>query len=98
MYIKREDAIKHKRMMQGFGFSQQDEYLAAAVLVEDIEKISAADVEEVVHGQWVDEDGEIVCSECRIRIPELYSNADSIMPHECKFCHACGAKMDKESL
>lgn len=48
MYIKREAAIKRKRMMQGFGFSQQDEYLAAAVLVEDIEKIPAADVEEVV--------------------------------------------------
>ena len=54
----------------------------------------AADVEEVRHGRWVDEDGETVCSECGVRIPELYSNADSIMQSECKFCHVCGAKMD----
>ena len=51
-YIEREAAIKHKRMMQGFGFSQPDEYLAAAVLVEDIEKIPVADVVEVRHGRW----------------------------------------------
>ena len=56
----------------------------------------AADVVEVVHGRWVDEGGEIVCSECGVRIPEMYSNADSIMQSECKFCHVCGAKMDKE--
>lgn len=97
MYIKREDVIKHKRIMRGVGFSQSDEYLAPAVLVEDIEKIPAADVVEVCHGRWIDEDGEMVCSECRIRIPEMYSNADSIMQYECKFCHACGAIMDKES-
>ena len=94
MYIKREDVIKHKRIMRGVGFSQQDEYLAPAVLVKDIEKIPAADVVEVRHGRWVDEDGEIVCSKCGVRIPEMYSNADSIMQSECKFCHACGAKMD----
>lgn len=47
-YIEREAAIKHKRIMRGVGFSEQDEYLAPAVLVEDIKKIPAADVEEVV--------------------------------------------------
>ena len=49
------------------------------------------------HGQWIEnEDGEIVCTECGVRIPEMYSNADSIMQFECKFCHSCGSKMDLE--
>ena len=55
----------------------------------------AVDAVQVVHGRWEEtDDGETVCSECEVRIPEMYSNADSILQCECKFCHNCGAKMD----
>lgn len=92
MYIKREDAIKHKRMMQGFGFSQQDVYLAAAVLVEDIEKIPAADVVEVRHGRWekviptksaAKWSTKVSCSQCHDQGYERYN-----------YCPNCGAIMD----
>ena len=51
----------------------------------------------VPHGQWIeDEKGEVICSECGIRIPEMNSNADTIIKSECRSCHSCGVKMDGE--
>ncbi len=50
---------------------------------------------EVIHGRWIDtKDGETRCSNCETRIPEMYSNADTVIKSECRFCHYCGAKMD----
>ena len=51
------------------------------------------------HGEWIEtENDEIVCSVCGIRIPEMYSNADSILKSECRFCHSCGADMRGKSI
>lgn len=52
----------------------------------------------VVRGKWVykEDEDETTCSNCGIRIPEMYSNADSVLRSECRFCHYCGAKMDGE--
>ena len=56
---------------------------------------AAVDAVEVVHASWIyTEDGETRCSNCEIRIPEMYSNADTVIKSECRFCHHCGAKMD----
>ena len=99
-YIERDYLVKEAEATLMFRkqFYMDKKYIQdAADTVEWLKYYApAADVVEVVHGRWVDEGGEIVCSECGVRIPEMYSNADSIMQSECKFCHVCGAKMDKE--
>ena len=91
-YIEREAAIKRKRIMRGVGFSEQDEYLAPAVLVEDIEKIPAVDVVEVCHGRWekviptksaAKWSTKVSCSQCHGQGYERYS-----------YCPNCGAIMD----
>ena len=72
-------------------------FCAKVVLREMIASAPTIEAEPVRHGRWVeDADEEMVCTECGTRIPEMYSNADSILPCECKFCHYCGAKMDLE--
>ena len=60
-----------------------------------LDEAPTVDAVEVVHASWIDtEDGETRCSNCEIRIPEMYSNADTVIKSECRFCHHCGAKMD----
>ena len=49
-YIKREEVLRHKRKMSGVDFG--GEFWDCAVLCEDVEKIQAADVVEVRHGEW----------------------------------------------
>lgn len=50
----------------------------------------AADVVEVVHGEWVHKDGEMYCSACDndASMYKLY--------YESPYCPHCGAKMDGE--
>lgn len=69
-------------------------------IAEKIEKIPAADVVEVVHGEWINDFGSystMHCSKCEWRVPyiedywaiqELYSSLHN--------CPNCGAKMDAE--
>ena len=66
------------------------------VSTDDIDNTPTLTLDDIMpHGQWIeDEKGEVICSKCGIRIPEMYSNADSIIKSECRFCHSCGAKMD----
>lgn len=60
-----------------------------------LEENTTGDSTEVVHANWIDtDDGETRCSNCETRIPEMYSNADTVIKSECRFCHYCGAKMD----
>jgi len=60
-------------------------------------KAPTIEAEPVKHGRWIaTANDETVCSNCGIRIPEMYSNADSVLQSECCFCHSCGAKMDLE--
>lgn len=59
-----------------------------------IDDIPAADVAPVVHGEWVRNNNEeicltVKCSVCGMAQP-LWAKRDY------KFCHDCGAKMDKE--
>jgi hypothetical protein len=90
-YIEREAAKKEFAL--NFGSVSH-----AVIANRLLDSIPAADVAPVVHGRWIEdeEDEEIVCSNCGTRIPEMYSNADSILRSECHFCHNCGAGMDGE--
>lgn len=69
-------------------------------LFDKLAKVPAADVAEVVYGQWEGEgdgyaDGEIVldvwhCSQCGYCIDDGTDNPDCLP----KYCPGCGAKMD----
>ena len=69
-------------------------------LLDKLQKVPAADVAEVVQGQWEGEgdgyaDGEIVldvwhCSQCGYCIDDGTDNPDCLP----KYCPGCGAKMD----
>lgn len=87
-YIRREDALK----------ALYNDYAYAAMDV--IKRLPAADVAEVVLGQWEGEgdgyaDGEIVldvwhCSQCGYCIDDGTDNQDCLP----KYCPNCRAKMD----
>lgn len=105
-YIKREDAIhaikkweyinaegyknyvgKDKNVIEVF-----NTYMTAHRLdIELIEKLPAADVAEVKHGQWIksETEGETLsrCSECGYPVSHWYTT---------NYCPNCGARMDKE--
>lgn len=84
-YIKREDALRHRRKMSGADFG--GEFWDFAVLCEDIERIPAADVEPVIHACWVlrQSNDYAVCSHC--------CHGDHVDP-VATHCRYCGAKMD----
>lgn len=89
-YIRRDDALEITTRTCG-------DYAAAFA---EIRKLPAADVAEVVLGQWEGEgdgyaDGEIVldvwhCSQCGYCIDDGTDNQDCLL----KYCPNCGAKMD----
>lgn len=89
-YIRRDDALEITTRTCG-------DYAAAFA---KIRKLPAADVAEVVLGQWEGEgdgyaDGEIVldvwhCSQCGYCIDDGTDNQDCLL----KYCPNCGAKMD----
>ena len=70
------------------------------VILESIDYAPSADVEPVRHGHWVEHDedtwsNEAECSECHKRIG--HSGLPDRFLREFKYCHNCGAKMDKEN-
>ena len=89
-YISREAALEITTRTCG-------DYAAAFA---EIRKLPAADVAEVVHGQWIGEgdgyaDGALVCdvwhcSVCDYTIDDGTDNPDYLPKH----CPNCGAKMD----
>nr|DAD75818.1 MAG TPA: zinc-ribbon protein [Siphoviridae sp. ct37J14] len=75
-YIKREDALTITTRTCG-------DYAAAW---SEIRKLPAADVAEVVHGEWIPcDNGGYYCSHCDTRIAFRLGQW---------FCSNCGAKMD----
>lgn len=84
-----------------------DEYLGtcACVLIEDIDKIPAADVVPVREGSNISQNhpvDEFVCSECGIKLRDLSEwrydeevGDEVLYEYECKFCPECGARIKK---
>ena len=69
------------------------------MILKAIDYAPSADVEPVRHGHWVEHDEDIwsieaECSECHTRIG--YSGLPDRFLREFKYCHNCGAKMDKK--
>ena len=92
-YIKRTDAVKIAEkygLANGSVFGQHTGL--ADCIARDISELPAADVAEVVHGQWIwNEEGEIDWE-------QFYrcSNCGNKEYWESNFCPNCGAKMDLE--
>lgn len=83
------DALLEKRW--DVPFETKDAYYVQVVDVADIENAPTADVVEVKHGEWLHENGEMVCSVCgeEALMDEVY--------YESPYCPDCGAKMDGKS-
>lgn len=70
------------------------------MILESIDYAPSADVEPVRHGHWIEHNEDIwsneaECSECHKRIG--HSGLPDRFLREFKYCHNCGAKMDKEN-
>lgn len=98
-YIKREDALRNSRKMicTNFGGEFWD---YAVVLCEDIEKIPAADVIELRHGEWMP----VVIQEDYFEPPYIDTCKCSICGYEIdvsetvyNYCPNCGAQMGGRS-
>ena len=66
-----------------------------AKMEDALNKISAADVAPVRHGQWFDKGEYAVCMECGGRSGTQYDGVEPI-PLMTQFCPNCGCKMDLE--
>ena len=104
-YIRREDARRMVVQLDKYAWkspvSDERRVTVDVDLVKfGLDRIPAADVAEVVYGQWEGEgdgyaDGEIVldvwhCSQCGYCIDDGTDNPDCLP----KYCPNCGAKMD----
>lgn len=97
-YISREAAVKAAN--EWVSEACMAPVMRISRLFDKLQKVPAADVAEVVYGQWEGEgdgyaDGEIVldvwhCSQCGYCIDDGTDNPDCLP----KYCPGCGAKMD----
>ena len=97
-YISREAALKAAN--EWVNEACMAPVMRISRLFDKLAKVPAADVAEVVYGQWEGEgdgyaDGEIVldvwhCSQCGYCIDDGTDNPDCLPKH----CPGCGAKMD----
>ena len=97
-YISREAALKAAN--EWVNEACMEPVMRVSRLFDKLQKVPAADVAEVVYGQWEGEgdgyaDGEIVldvwhCSQCGYCIDDGTDNPDCLP----KYCPGCGAKMD----
>ena len=91
-YIKRTDAVKIAEKYGLANGSVLGRHTGLADCIErDISELPAADVAEVVHGQW--ENGNPICPVCgENKFKDL--DADIWCDWQPDFCPNCGAKMD----
>lgn len=94
-YIRRSDALKGVELFQ-CGWAEIE-----AVQTDYIERLPAADVAEVVHGQWCVSkirsiETVFYCSECKRTVTvgnDFFGEAPKNVSGAYPYCH-CGAKMD----
>lgn len=91
-YIEREALIKESTFMFDYALGH-----CKCVLVEDILNIPAADVVEVVHGEWVhikDYGGGKCSGHCSVCWTLQEADNPSALKGSFRYCRWCGAKMD----
>ncbi len=82
-YISRAKALSAVQKQRGANRSPAQNDMLDRIC-RNIKNMPAADVAEVVHGEWIyHDDGVFTCSEC--------GNAES---NDSYYCRLCGAKMD----
>ena len=99
-YLDRSSLVARMKYYEEHTTEESGEHYAYSVALREIRNAPAADVAEVVHGQWDAEgdgyaDGEIVldvwyCSKCGYCIDDGTDNPDCLP----KYCPNCGARMD----
>lgn len=72
----------------------RDHWCDSSRIMESISDIPAADVVPIIHGEWIEKDGDLYCSKCGHQIPDCAGNATVISRVENRYCYFCGAKMD----
>ena len=89
-YIKREDALKALQNPEIFNVTPR--------LLQIIRELPAADVAEVVHGEWLRSDDDwnsLTTIQCSICSEEwCFETDDDVSLLNYKHCPNCGAKMD----
>lgn len=79
------------------GIKRLGEYEDTGLTPEEIENLkdqSASDVAEVVHGEWLENDGRCYCNRCFEFSCTVMDDTGTIYNDLTKFCPNCGAKMD----
>ena len=94
-YICKEEAVN---LIKSFDDSSLDDYYRAGLLEAEvgIVHMSAADVVEVIHGEWIYDRTYYEADECHCSIcNQLMTTAKGV---RMNYCPNCGAKMIKEDL
>ena len=97
-YIRREDVLSLKHRLHNHSKDTIELYPVYVISPDAVEKIPSADVQPVVHGEWVDGgvDGVGACGiEYRYNKCSVCGYEYSF-PMKYKFCPNCGARMDMD--
>ena len=92
-YIEREALLKTFEDLKEKSETLRDKiYLDGVMAV--IDTAPASDVAEVVHGEWLENDGRCYCNRCFEFSCTVTDDTGIIHNDLTKFCPNCGAKMD----
>lgn len=76
--------------------SKTDMPIAAQYFYDCFRECEAADVQPVVHGEWLSRGGDWwICSHCKKNI--IFSSSESDRLEKQRYCSRCGARMDGDS-
>lgn len=101
-YIKKSDVLNASKIVyiecletDDDGYLEADADDIPVILKRDVEKLPAADVAPVVHGEWINRGGILECSNCGHVAPYDVEGDVIMYWPEQNYCYCCGAKMDK---
>lgn len=101
-YIKKSDVLAYPIRRDNYDKVNGNEHFINGVesIMEYVEGLPAADVEEVRHGQWISEACESVSKRKRLikyRVHSCSLCGRSNGRIKKRYCPNCGARMDKEA-
>ena len=85
-YLDRSSLVARMKYYEEHTTEESGEHYAYSVALREIRNAPAADVAPVVHGQWLEEDGVQICSNC--------GEEHCWDEYRATFCDNCGAQMD----